>query len=49
MTVKKCDIKITKAIDMARQHADELETIDGKEHTYGIHLRGVANACPTED
>lgn len=48
-TVKKCDIKINAALNMARQHAEELETIDGKYHEYGIHLRGVANACPTED
>lgn len=47
--VKKCDIKINQALNIARQHAEELETIDGNEHTYGIHLRGVVNACPTED
>ncbi len=49
MTVKKGDIRINQALNMARQHAEELETIDGNEHTYGIHLRGVANACPVED
>ena len=47
-TVKKGDIRINQALAMVRQHAEELETIDAKEHTYGIHLRGVANACPDE-
>lgn len=47
-TFKKGEFRINQALAMARQHAEELETIDGQEHTYGIHLKGVANACPDE-
>lgn len=48
-TVKKCDIRINKAIDMARQHAWELQCLDGKPHEYGVHLKGEIDACPVTD